>query len=263
MLSVAAGMIMMIKAILFDISGVLHVDNVPVAGAIDAVQRARDEQIAIRFVTNTSRNTSAETLQSLLRMGFDLTVDEVLTAPGAVRLALQQRQLRPYCLVHENLFAEFADLDQRDPNAVVIADAAEGFNYANMNRAFQLVMEGAPLLGIGLNRYFRKNEKLLLDAGPFIAALEFACDIEAEILGKPARAFFQTAVKSTGFKAEEVLMIGDDAFADVEGALAAGLRACLVQTGKYCPGDEEKIRYPGSWVCPSVVEAVTRAACQP
>jgi len=77
-------------------------------------------------------------------------------------------------------------------------------------------------------------------------------------LGKPASAFFQTAVTSTGFAAEEVLMVGDDAFADVEGALAAGLRACLVQTGKYTPGDEEKIRHPGAWLCRSVVEAVHR-----
>lgn len=248
----------MIKAILFDISGVLHVDNAPVTGAIEAVQLARDEQKVVRFVTNTSRHTSTDMLQSLLRMGFDLSMDEVLTAPGAVRLVLQQRHLRPYCLVHEQLRPEFADLDQTSPNAVVIADAAEGFNYENMNRAFQLIMEGAPLLGVGLNRYFRQNDQLQLDAGPFIAALEYACDVEAEILGKPASAFFQTAVTSTGFAAEEVLMVGDDAFADVEGALAAGLRACLVQTGKYTPGDEEKIRHPGAWLCRSVVEAVHR-----
>lgn len=253
---------MMIKAILFDISGVLHVDNEPVTGAIEAIQLARDEQIAVRFVTNTSRKTSTDMLQSLLQMGFDLSVEEVLTAPGAVKLALQQRNLRPYCLVHEKLRPEFADLDQSSPNAVVIADAADGFNYANMNRAFQLVMDGAPILGIGLNRYFRQNEELLLDAGPFIAALEFACDVEAEILGKPAKAFFQTAVESTGFAAEEVLMIGDDAFADVEGALAADLRGCLVQTGKYTPGDEDKIRHPGAWVLPSVVEAVNQVVKQ-
>lgn len=248
----------MIKAILFDISGVLHVDNQPVAGAMEAIQRARDEGKIVRFVTNTSRSTSSDTLQSLLQMGFDLSVEEVLTAPGALKLYLRQRKLRPYCLVHENLRPEFADLDQSAPNAVVVADAADGFTYENMNRAFQLIMEGAPLLGVGLNRYFRKNDQLLLDAGPFIAALEFACDVEAEILGKPAKAFFDTAVESTGFATEEVLMIGDYAFADVEGALVAGLRACLVQTGKYTPGDEERIRYPGAWFCANVVDAVNR-----
>lgn len=58
-------------------------------------------------------------------------------------------------------------------------------------------------------------------------------------------------------------MVGDDTFADVEGALAAGLRACLVQTGKYTPGDEDKIRQLGAWLCTSIVEAVNRAANPP
>jgi ribonucleotide monophosphatase NagD (HAD superfamily) len=37
-------------------------------------------------------------------------------------------------------------------------------------------------------------------------------------------------------------MVGDDAEADVAGALAAGLGAALlVRTGKYRPGDETKV----------------------
>lgn len=95
----------------------------------------------------------------------------MLTAPGAVRLALLQRQLRPYCLVHEELREEFADLTQHSPNAVVVADAAEGFTYKKLNRAFQLIMDGAPLMGIGRNRYFRQQHKLLLDAGHLLLRL--------------------------------------------------------------------------------------------
>lgn len=36
-------------------------------------------------------------------------------------------------------------------------------------------------------------------------------------------------------------MVGDDVFGDVEGALKAGLQACLVRTGKYQPGDEKRV----------------------
>ena len=36
-------------------------------------------------------------------------------------------------------------------------------------------------------------------------------------------------------------MIGDDAEADVGGAMAAGLQGILVQTGKYRPGQETKL----------------------
>jgi len=252
----------MIKAILFDVSGVLHVDGEPVSGAVEALCRVRRAGFAIRYVTNTSRQTSQETLQSLIKMGFEANPSEVFTAAAVLKQVLQQRCLRPYCLIHHDLLPEFADVNQKNPNAVVVADAAEGFSYQNMNRAFQLIMDGAPLIGIGLNRYFRQRNQLLLDAGPFITALEYACDIEAEIIGKPAPAFFHAAVASTGFRKEQVLMVGDDAFADVDGALASGLRAILVQTGKYAPGDETTVRHPGASTSPSVVEVAQRLIAQ-
>ena len=37
---------------------------------------------------------------------------------------------------------------------------------------------------------------------------------------------------------EDVLMVGDDVLGDVIGAQDAGLRGCLVKTGKYRTGDE-------------------------
>ena len=36
-------------------------------------------------------------------------------------------------------------------------------------------------------------------------------------------------------------MVGDDVFGDVEGALQAGINACLVRTGKYRDGDEKRV----------------------
>ena len=58
-------------------------------------------------------------------------------------------------------------------------------------------------------------------------------------LGKPARGFFEGALASAGVRAGEAVMVGDDAEADVAGALAAGVGvALLVRTGKYRQGDE-------------------------
>ena len=50
----------------------------------------------------------------------------------------------------------------------------------------------------------------------------------------------------------------DDVFGDVEGALNAGIDACLVRTGKYRPGDESRVAadFP---VVDSITEAVALA----
>lgn len=247
----------MIKAILFDISGVLYDDKAPVKGAVDAINQLQYSDIPLRFVTNSSRSTKAMILTTLQKMGFAINDSQVFTAPSAIKHFLQINKLRPYCLIHPDLEAEFAEFDRSEPNAVVIADAAERFDYNRLNTAFELLLKGAPLIGIGRNRYFKNKGKLCLDAGPFIQALEYAADVEAQIMGKPASAFFMAALDSVGCMPEEALMIGDDAEADVEGALNAGLQACLVQTGKYRQGDEARILSLGGECVPSVVEAIT------
>ncbi len=248
----------MFEALLLDLSGVLYDGDTVLPGAVEAVRRAQAASLEVRFITNTSQKTRAGLLAHLADLGFDVSTGELFTAVDAARQWLGRRGLRPWCLVHENIAGEFADFDQRDPDAVFVADAAEGFTYERLNRAFQLCMAGAPLLGVGYNRYYRSGGELLLDAGAFIRALEFAAGVQATILGKPDRAFFDAVLASTGATAGRALMVGDDVFGDVEGALNAGLQACLVRTGKYCPGDEAKIAGEFA-VADSVVEAVALA----
>ncbi len=78
------------------------------------------------------------------------------------------------------------------------------------------------------------------------------------MIGKPAGTFFQLVVDSVGVEPGDVLMIGDDVFGDVEGALNAGLQACLVKTGKYRPGDENRIGSAGALLAENVSEAVDK-----
>ena len=116
----------------------------------------------------------------------------------------------------------------------------------SLNRAFRELMDGAQLIALAKNRSFKDVDGLLsLDAGAFVAALEFATQRKALVFGKPALGFFQTALTSMDCAPKHAVMVGDDAEADVAGALRAGLGgAVLVCTGKYRPGDEERFDPP-------------------
>ena len=243
------------KAVFIDLSGVLYIGREAVPGAREAVARLQASGLVIRFVTNTSRMTRRQILESLRGLGFEIHDEQLVTAPSAARDWFAERGLRPWCLVHKAIREEFEALDQSNPNAVLIGDAADDFTYAHLNRAFEFCLEGAPLVGIGRNRYFRLDGHFLLDAGPFIRAIEYAADVEAVIVGKPSKTFFEQVLRDAGCSAGETMMIGDDVEGDIEGALKAGLQACLVRTGKYRPGDEHRI--DGDFrVEDSIVEAV-------
>ena len=221
------------KALLLDLSGVLYEGRRIVPGAIEAVDWARQAGLTLRFVTNTATDTPEAILNRLSDMGFDVHDSELFTAPMAAKAYIREKRLRPFCLLHPALMDEFSDLNDRDPNCVVLGDAREALNYDNLNAAFRVCMKGATLIGIGMNKFFKDDDGLKLDAGPFIRALEWAADTEAVIMGKPSRDFFDQVVASTGCKPAACLMVGDDLKGDVEGAVHAGLQGCLVRTGKF------------------------------
>lgn len=239
---------MAIKGVLLDIAGVLYDGDSVVPGAIEGMQALRAAGLPLRLVTNTTRQPKRMLLDQLRRLGFEVAEGELFTATEALVAYLVRERLRPLLLVHPNLDEEFAALDRERPNAVVVGDAAERFTYPRLNAAFRLLVDGAPLLAIATNRYFREADGLSLDAGPFVAALEYAAAAKAILFGKPAPAFFQAVVNDLGASPAETWMIGDDVEADVNGALALGLRATLVRTGKFRTGDVERIREGGRCV---------------
>lgn len=233
----------MARGVLLDLGGVIYAGDQPLPGAVATLARLREAGLAHRFLTNMSRYPRAAIVERLQRLQIPAATSDVYTAPLAVRDWLRQRQLRPFLLIHPRLQADFAGLAQQAQQAqqaVVIGDAAEHFTHARLNEAFRLLHAGAPLLAIARNRYFLGDDGLELDAGAYVAALEHAAGVQAQVFGKPALAFFHAACEDMSLAPEEVVMIGDDLENDVLGALQAGLNAILVGTGKCSAADRER-----------------------
>lgn len=229
------------KALFLDLDGVLFVGSEPIAGAADTINMAREKGLTLRFLTNTATQPRHQLIAKLASMDICVEENELYTAPIAAKQYLQQQGLRPYCLIHRDIRCDVAGLNETDPNCVLLGDARDELNYQNLNHAFQLCINGAPLIGIGMNRYFKNEQGLMLDSGPFIRAIEWAAGTEAIIMGKPGKQFFHEVVNTTPYNADQCLMVGDDVIGDVEGAVNAGLKGCLVRTGKYRKADEEKL----------------------
>jgi HAD superfamily hydrolase (TIGR01458 family) len=246
-----------VRGVILDLDGVLHVRDRVVPGAPEAVRRLRAAGIPLRFVTNTTRRPRRAIIEALTRFGFDITADEVLTPAAAVCERLTEMAESPYLLIHADLSEDFAAFGTGGTDAVVLGDAGDAFRYDTLNRAFRLLMEGAPLYALAANRYFQDDDGLSLDVGAFVAALEYASGITAELFGKPAPAFFQAALEGLGCRTEETVVIGDDVEADVNGALALGFGGVLVRTGKYRPEDAARLA-SGGVIVADISEAVDR-----
>ena len=232
---------MPLHAICLDLAGVLYQGPRLLPGALEALDTLRATGLPLRFVTNTSQRNRSQILNDLASLNLAVDESELFTAPQAAHDYLARHDLTPYCLFHPNLKEEFADLQGKQADAVLLGDAGKKFSYDHLDQAFRLLHDGAPLIAIGENRYYQLDEGLHLDAGPFVRALEYAADCQAIITGKPSTAFFEQVLADLGTSPEHTLMVGDDVHGDVEGALNSGMQACLVQTGKYRTGDEQAI----------------------
>ncbi|XP_041522453.1 phospholysine phosphohistidine inorganic pyrophosphate phosphatase isoform X1 [Microtus oregoni] len=199
-----------VRGVLLDISGVLYDSGAgggaAIAGSVEAVARLKRSPLKVRFCTNESQKSRRELVGLLQRLGFDISEGEVTAPAPATCQILKERGLRPHLLVHDGVRSEFDDIDMSNPNCVVIADAGESFSYKNMNRAFQVLMEleNPVLISLGKGRYYKETSGLMLDVGGYMKALEYACGIEAEVVGKPSPEFFKSALQAIGVEAHQV-----------------------------------------------------------
>jgi HAD superfamily hydrolase (TIGR01458 family) len=221
------------------------VQDEAVPGAAEVLQRLRDRQTPIRLVTNTTMRPRRSILERLERLGLEADPSELLTpATLAARRCAEAGYESVSLVVLDDLREDLEGLEEQGDSvdAVIVGDLGDRWDYDVLNRAFRRLMDGADLIALQKNRYWETSEGLSLDAGPFVSALEYATGREAEVVGKPAPAFFELALGELGLSADRAAMVGDDVEADVGGAMDAGLAGILVRTGKY---REDLVRQSG------------------
>jgi HAD superfamily hydrolase (TIGR01458 family) len=232
-----------ISAVLIDIDGVLTISWKPLPGAVAALHRLRAAGLPLALVTNTTSRTRASIASALAAAGFPVTGGDILTAPVIAAAYLRDRYPGARCLLLNSgdIGQDLAGLTVSRPGDPVPADvvlaggAGPEFSYQALNQAFGQLQRGAKLIAMHRGLYWRTDEGLQLDTGAFLTGLEQAAGTEAEVVGKPAAAFFATALAHLGTGAAGTVMVGDDIETDVLAAQRQGLTGVLVKTGKYLP----------------------------
>ena len=231
----------MIKAVLIDLNGTVHVGNRALPGCIEALQKLRKVPgLNIRFVTNNSKESKQKLVARLDKMNFEIKPNEIFSALNATNSLMTNR--KPFYFLTDDALKDMT-VEQADPDSadtVVIGLAENRFDYENMNIAFRILKKpGAKMICCNVGRYHKTDSGVSLGPGAFSSGLTYSTSVEPTIVGKPNPLFYQAPLKELGLKVEQAVMIGDDARDDVNGAVAAGLKGILVKTGKFADGDEK------------------------
>lgn len=228
-----------LRVFFFDMDGVLSIgkEKPRYVGGREVVSRIKSSGRQAYVLTNNSTNTREEVHQKLQNLGFNFSVEDVLTSSYLTALYLTQHFKRSVSFLplgerglSEELLAAGHTVTDQKPDVVVVGLDRQ-LNYARLNSAFKALREGSCLVGSYGGAVYMSNNGSALSAGPVIKALEYASGKRAVIIGKPSPRMFQLALRRAQAKASQAVMIGDQIETDIRGAKRSGVHTVLVLSG--------------------------------
>lgn len=225
-----------IRAVLFDIDGVLEYQGKPYPGAAETVMNLRERGLELRFLTNSTLKSRRSAAERLSAKGIMVSQSEMVTASSATAEYLRELgSPRCWVMLEREGLDEFAGIpqDEQNPEYVVVGDNRSHFDFTHLNHALRLLIRGAKLIGMQAELLDSSLGDLELNVGSWVGMLERASGQKAVYIGKPSPYAFRLALRGLDYKGGEVLMVGDRAATDIAGALRLGLLTALVRTGEF------------------------------
>lgn len=224
--------------VLLDLDGCVWVGDSPTPGAAEAIAGLRTAGKRVAFLTNDPRRAPEDYVRELWSMGIQASLEEVVTVGGAIQHVLATRPPgRVYVIGSQAIFRHVADSGQKIVNGrmepheadIVVVAGHDEFNFPELRDATQALLAGAEMLAAGRDRTFPAEGGLWPGTGAIVAALEYASERSAVIVGKPEPQIFHTALDR--LDEGRTLVVGDRLDSDLQGAAAAGLDGAIVLSG--------------------------------
>jgi HAD superfamily hydrolase (TIGR01450 family) len=225
--------------VVLDLDGCVWVGDSCTRGAPEAVAELRAAGKSLSFITNDARRSPEEYVRKLWSLGLQASLEEVVTVGAAIQHVLADRGpgTGTYVIGSPAIFRHVVDAGRKIVNGthleamadvVVIADH-DDLRFSDLGGAIQAVLGGAEMIAAGRDRTYPTETGLSPGTGAVVAALEYATDRTATIVGKPDPQIFRTALDRLG--PGRTLVVGDRLDADLAGAAATQLDAAIVLTG--------------------------------
>ena len=206
--------------------------------------RLKQMGITYSFLTNNPSTSIADYLKKLAGMGIEATADEMYTTALATIDYLKTHlpaAKRLFILGTPSMTSEFVKAgfevaeDSADdrPDAVVVA-FDKTLTYDRLCRAAWWIQQGLPYIATNPDRVCPTDQPtVLVDCGSICKCLEHATSRQPDItLGKPDPNMLSGIMQRYGLRADEIAMVGDRIYTDVQMAFNAGAFGVLVLSGE-------------------------------
>lgn len=225
--------------VILDLDGTVWIGDRPTRRAPEAVGALRAAGKKLAFVTNNARHSPEDYVRKLWSLGVQASLEEMVSVGAAIQFVLAERAapVETFVIGSAAVFRHVADSGQwivngtenEDRAHLVVVAGHDEFDYRELRTAARAISAGAEMLAAGRDRTFPTDGGIAPGTGAIVAALEYATERTASIVGKPDPRIFYAALDRLGNGA--TLVVGDRLDSDLAGAAAAGLDGAIVLTG--------------------------------
>jgi NagD protein len=233
-----------IRHVALDMDGTIYMGQSLFPYTREFLQRLREMGITYSFLTNNPSTSIADYLHKLAGMGIEATKEEMYTTALATIDYIRTRYpdaRRLFILGTPSMTEEFvragfeptANSAEDRPDAVVVA-FDKTLEYDRLCRAAYWVQQGLPYVATNPDRVCPTDQPtVLVDCGSICKCIEHATGRQPDIvLGKPDPTMLTGVQSRYGVRADEVAMVGDRIYTDIEMAFNAGAFGVLVLSGE-------------------------------
>ena len=234
-----------VKCFLLDMDGTFYLGDRLIDGSLDFLAALEKTGRTARFLTNNSSKSASVYAEKLARMGVPEAYRDVISSGHAAAHYCQRTfpggkgWLLGNPALTDELTAMGLRLTDGDPDYVLVAFDTT-LDYARMTRACDLIRAGKPYIATHPDYNCPTETGFIPDIGAIMAFIHASTGRWADVvLGKPNGGIVEEALERTGFRLEEMAMVGDRLYTDVATGVNHGMPGILVLSGEATLADVE------------------------
>lgn len=225
----------MYKGYFFDLDGVAYLGNQVIETCRDFVNQLISDNIQVSFLTNNSSRTSQTVANHLIELGYHISLNHVITSSQVTANYLSEFKNKKVFLIgmdgiRQELIKIGCEFVTENADFVVVG-LDRLLTFEKLAIACKEIRSGATFISTNGDLKLSTADAIIPGNGSITAAIELTTDVKPIVMGKPKTAMFEYALKKLGLSKDEVVMVGDNYYTDIQGALNFGMDSLFVETG--------------------------------
>lgn len=234
-----------IKCFILDMDGTIYLGNELFDFTKDFLNKVEETGREYYFFTNNSSKSQQAYIDKLSKMDIHITPKQMMISSHVMIQYLKKNHPEEtiYIVGTPSLINEFKAFDmplaEEDPDIVIL-----GFDttltYEKMSKACHYIRNGCTYYGINPDwNCPMEGGNFIPDCGSMAKMIEASTGRFPEFFGKPSKHTLDYIIEETGYKPEEIAIVGDRLYTDIAVADGSDVTSILVLSGESTLEDVE------------------------